>query len=711
MKSDSPIFEKKQDLFERYIFAQEIVKGIMNSFQNGQASLAIGINGEWGSGKTSLLEFIKKEISIQTSSEQPKTIIFDFNPWIFTGQTDLQQTFLTNLGVQLGAINPELKQLGDDVVFIASLIEAPNKFNPDLHSKFAIGGTTGVIKRIVNRLRKEPTLLKLKNKIDEELNDTRIKVFIFIDDIDRLTPNEILNIFRLVKLNANFKNTFFFLAYDKNAIVEAIYADLHIDGGKYIEKIIQLDYTLPKLSDDILEAFFFSEMVKMGEQMDFSYDRRQLSRLWENGLSSYYHNLRQIYRFFNAFEIRYAAIRNDINVIDFIGIETIRLFELNIYEWIFKHKNDLVADRENYFDALFHKEKKAFSELIKTDSELIELKATEGAKNLLIKLFESLHLPEPNLIGKELDLVQLEKGKRIVHKDYFDHYFTFRISNRNVPQKLIDSFLKADDAKKTAILDEYQNSLFSVLVRRIGFHMEETDFNQSFVKFFLDYSDSKSLEDSQFDTFNSNGLFIIISMLNEISLRFGYQQFFNEVIAKTDSYSRFYLIGQMKDRLKDGNNFDSVKDFPMDLLKDNADRIRGSFIECVQIITKNYLALPFDHPIGRINESLRLLNQNDHNQYISYISTYFEDDEKSILLFYCSLTFVGMGGFTSYFIQEEHHILPEMTIKKFDERLSKIDLDTYSGKNKEILALFYQLKEKGFPKFLSYTIDLKEVKL
>ena len=79
-----------------------------------------------------------------------------------------------------------------------------------------VGGGTKVLKKIGERVSKEPSIQSLKERIDDVLKNSTTKVFIIIDDIDRLLPKEIANIFRLIKLNANFKNTFFFLAYDKN---------------------------------------------------------------------------------------------------------------------------------------------------------------------------------------------------------------------------------------------------------------------------------------------------------------------------------------------------------------------------------------------------------------------------------------------------------------------------------------------------------------
>jgi len=714
MKSDSPISEKKDDLLDRYEFGQDIVKGILHSFSNGQPSLAIGINGEWGGGKSSLLEFMKKEIEIQTQTESTKTILFDFNPWVFSGQIELQTTFLIQLGLHLRAINPELEKLGDDISFLASLLEIPNSFNPDFTSRVAIGSTFKGVQKIIKRMSKKPTLIQLKNKIDEELEDTKIKVFIFIDDIDRLIPSEVLEILRLVKLNANFKNTFFILAYDKSVIVKAISSEIKIDGERFLEKIVQIDYTLPKVTNDKLEEIFLANLDCLRQELNFSFDRKQFGRLWnygwKSGLNGYYSNLRNIYRFINSFSIRYNSISEDINVIDFIAIESIRLFDLPIYEWIFDHKNELVHGRDNALDMMLQTEKKSFYDQLIENPTLAALNVKDNAIRIISSIFNSIHLPELNIGMEPIDELQTEKDKRIVHPDYFDHYFTFKISDRNIPQSIISAFLIADSSKQEKILDEYKNSLFKVMLTRIMFSISPNKVDQQFFKFFLDYSDSRNLEDSELGQYRYNGLFLIITMLIDICKQYGFEYLYNEMTICIDSYSRFYLLSNLQNRVGKKTNFGFVKDIPDELLSGKEAKIQQSYKKTVGIISVRYLNSPFTYKPFRINEFLRILSEYDISKYRRYISKYFKDDDKSILLFICSLTVIT-GESTSYFIQNEKYILPEINIEKLDERLSKISIEKYESHNKEYLALFYKLKSIGFAKYRAFTIDLEEVRI
>lgn len=710
MKTDAPIKEKSQDLLDRYSFAQQIAKGVLNSFLNGQPSVTIGINGEWGSGKTSLLEFVKKEIE-GAGNASKETILFEFNPWVFSGQEDLQKYFLNQLGSKLRTVNPKLKKAADYIALGSSLLGIANTYNPEPISKSILDGATQATNKIMEEVKKDPSLLSLKSKIDNILAKEKIRLFIFIDDLDRLTPEEVLDVFRLIKLNANFTNTVFFVAYDRNAVVQAISEKLQVDGAKYVEKIIQLDYTLPKLSMDVVETLFFQYLENLGKELDFQYDIKQIGRLWKGGLSGYFTNLRHIYRFYNAFRFRFNSIKLDVNVVDFIALESIRLFDYPAYEWIFNHKMDLIVDREMNFELMTSEIKQPLSTRLKENKELKDLKVYENTIDVIVTIFDSIHFPQVFLGDLEFDKVKLEREKRLVHPDFFEHYFTFRVSNSNIPQSIIDSFIHADEPRKIAYLNEYQNKTFQVFLTRLMFSLQEKDIHQNLYTFFLDYSDAQKLEDKYLGIHNQNGLFLVLVLLNEMSKQYGYDRYYNELFQSKNSYSRFYLLGMLRNRIKKSSHIDPVQDFPESLITGNESKIEDKYKEMLISITKEYFKSPLLQPLYKINSLLRELNANDKKAYDKLIVKFLKNDELAILLFMCSLTEISGLGDLAFFIQDEKYILPDMTIKVFDDRLSSIPLRKYKGQNKEFLGIFYELKKKDFPKYFAYTKKLKEVNL
>ncbi|MBR4634151.1 hypothetical protein IKO50_04285 [bacterium] len=69
---------------------------------------------------------------------------------------------------------------------------------------------------------------------------------IVIDDIDRLKPDKIANIFQLIKSIANFKNIVYILCYDKNLIIKSIDKEYQQPEKNHIDKFIQMEINIPK---------------------------------------------------------------------------------------------------------------------------------------------------------------------------------------------------------------------------------------------------------------------------------------------------------------------------------------------------------------------------------------------------------------------------------------------------------------------------------
>jgi len=96
MSGDRPLKEGDRDWLGFTPFAEKLARIIMD--QSSKDGLVIGIEGEWGSGKSSLLSLIKTEIE-KTGKESngQKAIIVDFSPWLISDRDSLISAFLGEL--------------------------------------------------------------------------------------------------------------------------------------------------------------------------------------------------------------------------------------------------------------------------------------------------------------------------------------------------------------------------------------------------------------------------------------------------------------------------------------------------------------------------------------------------------------------------------------------------------------------------------------
>lgn len=273
-------------------------------------SLAIGISGNWGSGKTSFLKSMQKQMNADYR-------VVTFNPWTCTDKEQIISQFF--------ALMRDQTENNDE-----SLQDAIQKYR-DIVLDADIHPVLTFLAKILPLNKKEETLDLLKEKIEEAITTDGSKPFaIFIDDLDRLEGNELFEVLRLIRITANFRNVVFIVAYDRDYICNVLNESKNIKRAEeYIQKIFHLEVSLPKFEDETLLDVFIDETVRiasLNERQAASLRQLIMQLFNDDGLSftDFVPNFRQARRFANVFALNLKSIlahTKDFVVKDFIGIE------------------------------------------------------------------------------------------------------------------------------------------------------------------------------------------------------------------------------------------------------------------------------------------------------------------------------------------------------------------------------------------------------
>ena len=183
----------------------------------------------------------------------------------------------------------------------------------------------------------------------------------------------------------------------------------------------------------------------------------------------------------------------------------------------------------------------------------------------------------------------------------------------------------------------------------------------------------------------------------------------DEILSNNESYSRFYLQGFLRNRVNGSSNIEPVRYFPDEIVVNKKDDIITSFKLSLKYFADEYLSIPSNSEISIIDNILRLLHEENRELYKEKLYEYLNDVEKTIILFRCSLTVLSNSKVNAYSIQNDKHILPELTIEELDNVLGDIKIDDYQGENKDYLRVFLKLKEKNFNPYYRFTLDLKQI--
>lgn len=704
MKSDNPIQAKEDDLLNRYPFAENLVADLLASFENGQHSVVIGINGEWGSGKSSFMEFIEMELNNQLGSES-SNIIFRFNPWMFSGQTDLQNAFLYQLGTELGSISNTGKKQRKDLVLLSLILELGNALNPEPVSRTIFS----TLRSLVKETEQKPTTIKeIRNKIEKTLRSGNIKIFVFIDDIDRLNPNEVTEILRLVRLNASFRNTYYFLAYDSKIIAEYISESLKIDGRQYLEKIIQLDYSLPKISNSDLKASFKQKLETISEKYKLGLPSSEITSIWLN-LKDFIKNIRDIKRYFNSIQLRIPRIKKDIFISDYLLIEALRIFDHPTYTLVSKQIFHLTVDSDSFL--LLDREDERVMPVKEVLQGFKTIKA-ESKKILSLLFYIKINNTEVKF-EKIINREKISFDKRIVHTNYFERYFTLKLPDNYFSQVEIDRILKlkTSDLKEEINRATELNLLFQFL-DRIYYSVSPKRYSRNLFKSFFDFSDEKKLKIISQPSIQYNAFELITIFLGRIGGNLNEQGFLKEILTNHKSFTRFHFLIKLNQQLEgmdeDGNTKQgmSLAIIHSNILLQNKDRVLNQYIKSLSYFFNQILDTPSQYPIGVVKEIL-ILGKN-LEQYTTKINTLLGTTETALMLLKCCLNRGDLLDFYNL-VDDSDNMLSNLSIGRFDNILGSVFIDDYKGGDKIYLKLFHKLKEQKFDPEIKFNLMLEKM--
>lgn len=340
---DLPETNPKTDFFGYSDFAKFVANKIVS--HTSDSSMVISLNAPWGYGKTTCLNFIEYYLKKDIRFGKYKRILH-FNPWAYSGDKDeIILHFMHVLGSFLYEIIDETeteKQKGQKLSWWKSKFRLVKKFfHYDKHDKNEFNalwkGLIGICSsKYVEEAEGVYNDLNIqKRQIEKLLNKTKKRIIVIIDDIDRLTKSDIRDVFKLMKAVADFNFITYIVSFDFSVVKSALDSDFCDSGEAYLEKIIQVPLNLPKVYSEDLSHLFNNELNKFIKMFDYEINRDIQNRyfVYDNYLfSKKIKSIRDIKRLFNSMIFNYSQIYTEVDLLDFIALEVVRLFESDLYK-------------------------------------------------------------------------------------------------------------------------------------------------------------------------------------------------------------------------------------------------------------------------------------------------------------------------------------------------------------------------------------------
>ena len=337
---DAPKSMRSQDRLGHTPFAERVASVVAHvDATNGYV---IGLHGEWGSGKSSALNFVVEFIEEHNSREPDSRILHvDFRPWLITGHQDLIGAFLKVLSERVSTRKSRRRgwirkgaQWAKETNAVGSIVKVGAQW-ADPSGGVASSVTGNAVQRGVNgavsRASSSPSLQAAHEEMIERLRELNTHLLVTVDDIDRLDTDEIRCVMQMVKSVGKLPNVVYLLCYDRAIVRQALDHAEDPTRHSFAEKIVQQELELPVPRREQLLSILDEEVKSIVGGTEHTARWEHIVR---DGVRRWIRTPRDVVRLANAVKFAWSALEDEIDPQDLFAMEGIRLFDPSVFEWI-----------------------------------------------------------------------------------------------------------------------------------------------------------------------------------------------------------------------------------------------------------------------------------------------------------------------------------------------------------------------------------------
>jgi predicted KAP-like P-loop ATPase len=439
---DAPISKPEDDLYGIEPFARVLAKSIAD--MKAPEGIVIGVNGVWGSGKTSALGLVRHHLDANVMNDE--VVIIDFSPWWFTSQEALIRGFFQELGTKIEKslgekVKGAFRSIGKRVSGVGEA--AGGAVDAGTGVPGASAAVKGAAEMVGGWLGAEETVVEAQERLARRLGEQKRRFLVVIDDIDRLVPDDALALFKLVKSVGRMPNVIYLLAFDR-PLAEKVLKDRYpAEGAHYLEKIVQAWFDLPVPTEFDLRQVFLTRLEEItGPAADSEADVGLMNAFY-GIVARHLKTPRDVVRLINILRVSYPPVRGEVDVGDFLGIEAMRLFQPELHAVIARNEKRLCGRLRDEGE-LPEAKRTGYDELMlagvgEADRETI--------REALCRLFPRLESVWGGYGYGEGFEEEWRSKRRICSNVHFGSYFRFGLSDETISAKELTALIeRADDA-------------------------------------------------------------------------------------------------------------------------------------------------------------------------------------------------------------------------------------------------------------------------
>ena len=286
-------------------------------------------------------------------------------------------------------------------------------------------------------------IYEIKKRINKELEEIDKKILVVIDDIDRLNEHEIRNMFQLVKSIGDFSNTVFLLAFEKKIVARALENVQEGSGYDYLEKIIQIPFEIPFISEYEIEVILNKRIDIVMKENKLEFEQSDWNNIFNTGFKYVINNIRDINRFVNSIYFNLPLVKDDIYFIDLLAILGIEIYIPELYNFIRENKS--IFSFSNDFEYYTNRNvKEKMKEILEKNlSDIIQI-SNDNLIAMLKTIFPKLKYIYDDIAVDNSIIDRYRREGRICVESNFEIYFKLSVPVNTVSKSEALEFFAED---------------------------------------------------------------------------------------------------------------------------------------------------------------------------------------------------------------------------------------------------------------------------
>lgn len=248
--------------------------GLIRFIENTSTPITIALQGEWGSGKTSLMNSLKNELGDNDKDNSPFFSVW-LNTWEYALMKDAETT-LMEIIVKLIQETSKIAKLDETstkklIGKAASIGKGFLHFAAKTAGNKVIDGAGDELLKHLPTTSGESTIGEIRSELESIiagcLKGGKKGFLFFIDDLDRIDPPVAVQLLELLKNIFTIKNAIFILAIDYDVVVKGLehkFGKLTSQNERefrsFFDKIIQVPFSMP------VSSYVVSDFLKKSLQ-------------------------------------------------------------------------------------------------------------------------------------------------------------------------------------------------------------------------------------------------------------------------------------------------------------------------------------------------------------------------------------------------------------------------------------------------------------